>query len=374
MSVPQLVDSVLEGTYDTLISSQQGAMQERMRVLDLEGTKQFLYDRAAEMWHALMSEMLRPPSDTKRLKQVRSSSPSGLSLASRSTCSKVSSCSVATASSAASAATASSTRTAPSAAEDEASAGQPQADTSVAEKEPKDASRFFDLLEGSDALPGVPESDEEPLSETEADREEVLETLANSEELKELPFPLCVIDTSGATRPIVACSAGFSSCTEYEADDVIGQDANVMVRGVPSVLVDAEARARSEELLAAAAKGKYLPGHASGIQCIPNVVEGELLCRQTQAKRSGHLFESLVLFKQVELEEAMFVLAFQVPVPLSSTSTGAVKDDTYQKLYMDLCECVDAAEKVLAKEFWYTAPMRRQIAMSASVPEIPMEA
>jgi len=91
---------------------------------------------------------------------------------------------------------------------------------------------------------------------------------------------------------------------------------------------------------------------------------GEMICVQTNARKTGELFRNMFYLKQVELDENQFILGLQA---------GLTEDEDGEEMEMADLEriCVQAfsrldenmttIERVLAGQFWYSAPMRRQV-------------
>jgi hypothetical protein len=194
-------------------------------------------------------------------------------------------------------------------------------------------------------------------------------------ELKDLDFPFTISASFLKGCPLVLCSAGFTDLTGHVASNAVGQPVagwEMLLRGAPPNWVDAAALAECKQLCEDAEKGgHYKPAKAllseDGLQ--PEVrlslVHGELVCVQGQVSSSGKLFRSVNLMKQVEIENATFMVSLQVPLPdeLPAVDAGKRPDTRAQSVkaaYQRLQENLDSAEQVLAAQLWYSAPMRRQ--------------
>merc|ERR1719384_99088 len=89
--------------------------------------------------------------------------------------------------------------------------------------------------------------------------------------------------------------------------------------------------------------------------------KGEMICVQTNARKSGELFRNMFYLKQVELDEAMFILGLQAGLSEEleiddMESLGKLCQQAFGKLEANM----SMIEQVLAQQFWYSAPMRRQ--------------
>jgi len=183
-------------------------------------------------------------------------------------------------------------------------------------------------------------------------------------ELNDLDIPFVLADPSLQNCPLVACSAGFSSLTSYDASEVIGNGLPFLFQGVPTEQICSQAESAMQGLLDDAARGLlYSPDGRHGVLLdadgkVPpaedNFPEGELACIQTLASKSGQLFRCFLHMKQVELDDDMFIACLLTPVPamLPSNAFGLT----------DLGRNMDLAIEVLASKFWLSSPMRRQIA------------
>mmetsp|Transcript_66751 Transcript_66751/g.207105 ORF Transcript_66751/g.207105 Transcript_66751/m.207105 type:complete len:253 (+) Transcript_66751:54-812(+) len=187
------------------------------------------------------------------------------------------------------------------------------------------------------------------------------------EDLYALGFSVTVADPTQPDCPLVACSAGFTELTGYSVQEIVGRNCRFLLNGVPSNLIDEGTRMKCRAFCMSVAQGEEYTGAAeqlpAGLQKPwVELPKGEMICVQTNARKSGELFRNMFYLKQVELDENSFILGLQAGLP-----------DDYEQGYMDDLEkkCqlafgrleanMTAIEQVLAQQFWYSAPMRRQI-------------
>jgi hypothetical protein len=188
--------------------------------------------------------------------------------------------------------------------------------------------------------------------------------------VQELEFSVTIADPSLPDCPLVACSAGFTELTGYAVQDVVGRNCRFLLNGVPLDLIDNEVRMQCRSYCLAAFQGEDYRGGvsdklSSGFQKPwPDLSAGEIMCVQTNARKSGELFRNMFYLKQVELDDNCYILGLQAGLP----------DGLEQKLSLDelaqrckftaasLSENMTAIEQILARQFWYSASMRRQVA------------
>lgn len=91
--------------------------------------------------------------------------------------------------------------------------------------------------------------------------------------------------------------------------------------------------------------------------------KGEMICVQTNANKSGELFRNMFYLKQVELDENQFILGLQAGLPEEFDECASMSEleAKCQSAFVRLEENMTAIEQVLAQQFWYSAPMRRQL-------------
>jgi hypothetical protein len=183
-------------------------------------------------------------------------------------------------------------------------------------------------------------------------------------DLYELEFSVTVADPSRPDCPLVACSIGFTELTGYRVQEIVGRNCRFLLNGVPSELVDDETRMRCRSFCMAGVEydgqSEVLPAGASS--CWLPLPKGELICVQTNATKSGELFRNMFYLKQVELDDAQFILGLQAGMPEDYDEPTAKQklQKEIQAAWNHLDESMAGIEQVLSSQFWYQAPMRRQ--------------
>ncbi|CAE8653997.1 unnamed protein product, partial [Polarella glacialis] len=161
--------------------------------------------------------------------------------------------------------------------------------------------------------------------------------------------------------PAVLYSKGFASLTGVTADEVIGKD-------LFAVLLDSElsrdpqVQNAYEAFCLAAQEGRYFPGNgAPGVSLLPEsssfesgrLAEGELTFRLSSANQ--------VYMKQVELDDGMFVMCLKGDVPQSS-ALSQEEDGHIIRSFCEMNKNLETAIQIMAADFFFSAPMRRQAA------------
>jgi hypothetical protein len=190
-----------------------------------------------------------------------------------------------------------------------------------------------------------------------------------TEDLYDLDFSVTVADPSQPDCPLVACSMGFTELTGYKVHEIVGRNCRFLLNGVPTSLVDEETRLRCRSFCVSVSQGKTYDDTA---QVLPagvekswfNLPKGELICVQTNATKTGELFRNMFYIKQVELDDTAFILGLQAGIPEDYVPEGSEGLQKLQEKCQDAWLHLDAnmatIEQVLAAQFWYQAPMRRQ--------------
>jgi len=208
-----------------------------------------------------------------------------------------------------------------------------------------------------------------PISDT---LQEVIDEMGKSE-LQDLDFPFVMADPSQLGCPLIVCSAGFTNLTGYSAWEAVGRTAAFQLCGVPSHLVCKEQCGEVTKFLDYASRGQFYEGRDHLGKEAGYLTEGELITVQTYTRRSGELFRCMTYLKQVELEDKMFVIGLQARVPDPAIDPEehdgeAAEENPAARLslaFTHLDKNMDIAVHVLGAQFWYCAPMRRQIAVGS---------
>merc|ERR1712187_699032 len=92
------------------------------------------------------------------------------------------------------------------------------------------------------------------------------------------------------------------------------------------------------------------------------LAKGEMICVQTNARKTGELFRNMFYLKQVELDEFNFIIGLQAGLP-EEFDLDASMEDLERKIRWVVGKLegnMTVIEHVLAQQFWYSATMRRQ--------------
>lgn len=187
------------------------------------------------------------------------------------------------------------------------------------------------------------------------------------EELHELGFSVTVADPMQPDCPLVACSTGFTELTGYSVQEIVGRNCRFLLHGVPSNEIDDQARMRCRAYCSSLLQGEEYDGEVDNLPADVmkpwvELPKGEMICVQTNARKSGELFRNMFYLKMVELDEAMFILGLQAGLPeeldmdSSMVDLGRVCQQAFGRLETNM----SLIEQVMAQQFWYSAPMRRQ--------------
>jgi len=245
--------------------------------------------------------------------------------------------------------------------------------------------RFLDLLEDAEEdddsdigeLPAFPEqarvrqeSSYGPMhwnTRCSAELQQVVDTVC-IDEVTNLGFSVTIADPSQPDCPLVACSIGFTELTGYSVQEIVGRNCRFLLNGVPQNLIDDETRMKCRAFCITIAEGEEY--HDDTEQILDGISKpwielpkGEIICVQTNARKSGELFRNMFYLKQVELDENAFILGLQAGVPEEFDIEISINDleAWCRSAFVKLEENMVAIEQVLAERFWYSAAMRRQI-------------
>lgn len=200
-----------------------------------------------------------------------------------------------------------------------------------------------------------------------AELQEVVDTVC-IDEVCNLGFSVTIADPSQPDCPLVACSIGFTELTGYSVREIVGRNCRFLLNGVPWNLLDNETMMRCRAFCIATFEGgkedadvsKHLPNEiAKPWATLP---KGEMICVQTNARKTGELFKNMFYLKQVELDDSCYILGLQAGVPEDLYAKMSLGDleKWCQGAYNRLEENMTAIEQLLAQRFWYSSSMRRQ--------------
>lgn len=188
------------------------------------------------------------------------------------------------------------------------------------------------------------------------------------EELCTLTFSVTIADPAQPDCPLVACSTGFTELTGYSVQEIIGKNCRFLLNGVPPNLIDEGTRMKCRAFCLACAKGEE---YLDETELLPQGLDkpwvqlpkGELICVQTNARKTCELFRNMFYLKQVELDETILILGLQAGLPEECEQDISIAEiqKRYNLAFERLEENMTAIEQVLASMFWYSAPMRRQV-------------
>lgn len=199
----------------------------------------------------------------------------------------------------------------------------------------------------------------------------------NAENLNELEFSVTMADPSQPDCPLVACSIGFTDLTGYQVHEIVGRNCRFLLNQVPGNLIDEETRHRCRSFCKSVSNGQQYDGCSevlpSGVKkCWLSLPKGELICIQTNARKSGELFRNMFYIREVELDDVPYILGLQAGIPDEYEDN----EEGMEKLQMQcynawayLDKNMNSVDKVLAAHFWYQAPMRRQCNYSGMSPD-----
>eukprot|EP00928_Gymnodinium_smaydae_P080752 TRINITY_DN64393_c0_g1_i1.p1 TRINITY_DN64393_c0_g1~~TRINITY_DN64393_c0_g1_i1.p1 ORF type:complete len:276 (-),score=46.94 TRINITY_DN64393_c0_g1_i1:116-943(-) len=187
------------------------------------------------------------------------------------------------------------------------------------------------------------------------------------QELLALNFSVTLADPLEPDCPLIACSIGFTELTGYTVGEIVGRNCRLLLNGVPPELADEDTRYKCRGFCLSSSKCEIYNGESkrvpSGLSnSWADLPSGEMICVQTNAKRSGELFRNMFYLKQVQLDEHCFILGLQAALAddFEEFMDARSVQMRMQMAFMRLEENMSAVEQILAQQFWYSAPMRRQ--------------
>jgi len=184
-----------------------------------------------------------------------------------------------------------------------------------------------------------------------------------------IEFSVTLADPKIPDCPLVACSIGFSKLTHYNLEEIIGKNCRFLLDGVPLHFIDESIRFKSRAFCRAAVDGfgtkewdEDLPDGLKQEKPFLKLSSGELLCVQTNARKSGELFRNMFYLKTVELDEEEFIVGLQAGLDEDFDGEGVQGQDLRDacaQAFGRLDKNMSAVERVLASCFCYSSAMRR---------------
>ncbi|CAE7239384.1 unnamed protein product [Symbiodinium necroappetens] len=216
--------------------------------------------------------------------------------------------------------------------------------------------RFLDLLE--------PFDDEDLVAGAPATAQQA--PALQCPELEELEVPIFLVSPAGRC-PVVLSSFYFAKMLGYDSAEVQnsslwlifnpGADLADQVEqaDLPQVLDD---EAQVQEFWAAAEAGEFYKESKASTSNMKydQKPQGELFVSGDFLQRGGSSLRTAVYLKQIELDDKMLIAGVAQPFPRMSE---------WKAVYQQVNDDLDKAIEVIAAEFFYSAPMRRQTAVGA---------
>jgi len=183
-------------------------------------------------------------------------------------------------------------------------------------------------------------------------------------------FSVTIADPNIPDCPLIACSIGFTKLTKYALEEIVGKNCRFLLQGVPDELIHEETRFKSRAFCISAAEG-YTEQEAG--EEVPEALkvekpcltmgQGEVLCVQTNARKTGELFRNLFFMKTVDLDDAPFIIGLQAGLGEGYVDGGPESERLRQlcsQAFVDLNRNMGAIERVLSSQFRYSGAMRRE--------------
>lgn len=258
----------------------------------------------------------------------------------------------------------------------------------IMEAEATFSERFIDLLERPDGIDDDEEKENALCSNVMVppfltQQLQLLVAQVSREELLKLDIALVLVYPSNENLPVVLCSRGFEKFVGAAAKDIVGQDARTgcvqlsssIVQAMPSAY-EVEVRRHCKAFWAAALTGSFFPGDdqpgcaifGGSLMKLP---AGELAFLNTRVVKGGDTLE-VVYLKQVELDDGMFVVGLvqklrkDLTARIIRSDIDSIKERLCLQAFQQLEAQLDSVVALLGSEFFYSAPLRRQVAAPAT--------
>lgn len=240
---------------------------------------------------------------------------------------------------------------------------------------PDDDDEFPDAIPEAGSVPrGVPTPSIEAFGHVwDANRSNQLQLVVDELDLDKmlgLDFSVTLADPGIPDCPLIACSVGFSQLTRYGLEEIVGKNCRFLLQGVPDHLIDEDTRFKSRQFCISAADGyaeqepgEEVPAALKADRPTLTMGEGEVLCVQTNARKSGEFFRNLFFMKTVDLDDRPFIIGLQAGLGEGYVDGGAESEQLQKacsEAFVHLSRNMGAIERMLASQFRYSGAMRRQ--------------
>jgi hypothetical protein len=210
-----------------------------------------------------------------------------------------------------------------------------------------------------------------------AQLQEIVDSIVCFDEFLNLNLSVTIADPLLQDCPLIACSEGFTELTGYNVSEIVGRNCRFLLNGVPEEVIEDETRTKCREYVS---RTKGQPEEELTDRNLSEylkrkpwatLAQGELICVQTNATKTGELFKNMFYLKQVELNEKPFILGLQARLPEEwETSVDEEELERFcQQAFARLGKNISAVELVLSKQFWYSATARRQDGLKTILPD-----
>jgi hypothetical protein len=217
-----------------------------------------------------------------------------------------------------------------------------------------------------DVANASPADPQEPNISLSQELQRLVDTI-QSEPLYKMTFSLTVADPKLEDCPLIACSIGFSELTGYTVQEIVGRSCRFLLNGVPPELIDQETRMKARSFCAALQGGHQYDGQREGVpdgmeKPWVGLAEGEMICVQTNARKTGELFRNMFYLREIDLEDNVLIVGLQAGLSEDLEEDIPISElqDICKKAFVSLDANMSTVEHALASRFWFSAPMRRQ--------------
>mmetsp|Transcript_57276 Transcript_57276/g.166174 ORF Transcript_57276/g.166174 Transcript_57276/m.166174 type:complete len:555 (+) Transcript_57276:96-1760(+) len=182
-------------------------------------------------------------------------------------------------------------------------------------------------------------------------------------------FPVALVDPGFLTYPVVLSSRGFAHLTGCDTSCLVGQSWQYLLR--PTAPECPSAFSELRRLCEDAASGQWYPSgdsrgrailHMDGLHLDEQLPEGELCFAHSFVTASGARSKCVSHFKQVSLDDRMYILCLQAPLESTAAASGQELDssEVVEQALVQLWENMEVALQALAARFWLSSSLFRQ--------------